>query len=145
MKTTTMKQPLKLAIWFLATALFAMPLTLVAQTADENIEDGSDSGIATDVAAEIVEHTVELPTSFKSAVTMGLEKATGTPFSMDSTIEAAGRAAGISEAATSAAAGFLSVTLNSSSIATDDEEGSPYQMKERARQAQEAAAAKQFY
>lgn len=146
MKETTMHQTLKLASWLLATALFAMPLASFAQTADE---DNSDTDVAEGVAGDVVEHAVGLPTSLQSAVTMGLEKATGAPFSIDSAIGAGAQAAGMSEAAAavlgSVVGGVSGVTFDSSSIATDLEEGSPYQMEQQARQAQEAAAANQFY
>jgi hypothetical protein len=143
MKKTTMNKTLKLASWLLATALFAMPFTLFAQAADD---DQSDTAIATDVAGKIVEQGTGLPTSLKSAVTMGLERVTGFP--VDSAIEAGALKAGMSEAAAAvlsgAVAGFIAASAPSS-IATDEEEGSPYQMEQQAIQAQEAQAANEFY
>ena len=143
MKETTMHQTLKLASWLLATALFSMPFTSFAQTTDAD-EDTSDTDVAVNVGGEVVEHAVGLPTSLRSAVTMGLEKATGAPFSIDSAIEVGAKAAGVADAAaavlSNAIGGVLSVTFDSSSIATDDEEGSPYQMQQQAQQAQDAQA-----
>lgn len=149
-----MTKTFKLGSWLIATALFAMPYTLFAQAPDGEQSDTcdaeqSDTCVATDVAQEVVEHAVGLPTSVQSAVTMGLEKATGRPFSVDSAIEAAAKAAGMSDAAAAAlsdaAGGFAAATFDSTSIATDEEEGSPYQMEQQAQQAQEAEAARQFY
>jgi hypothetical protein len=140
-----MKKTLKLTSWLFATLLFAMPVTSFAQAADD---DQSDSAIAADVAGEIVEQGTGLPTAPDSAVKMGLEKATGFPFSVDSAVGAGARAAGLSEAAaevlSSAVAGFIAASAPSS-IATDEEEGSPYQMEQQAMQAQEAQAASEFY
>jgi hypothetical protein len=138
-------QTLKLASWLLATALFAMPFTSFAQTADE---DNSDNAMGTELATDTVEKVVGLPTSPESAVTMGLEKATGLPLSDDSVIEAVARAAGMSAdgaAVLSGAANGIGLFFDSSSTATDLQEGNPWQVEQQVLQAQQAAAADRFY
>jgi hypothetical protein len=112
-----MNKTLKLASSLLAVALLAIPFTLFAQTEGEG---ESDSGIAVGAA----ESVVGLPASVNSAITMGLEKATGIPLSYGSVAEAIAKRAGAG-----AIAGPIGVasdlTFSSTPIATDEEEGSP--------------------
>jgi hypothetical protein len=145
-KEITMSTTLKLASWLFAGALFAVPSTLLAQTPDEDqSDDQSDACIAKDTAKEAFEDMAGLPTSIRSAYTMGLEKATGLPLSVNTAIKDCAMAAGLSEAAAGAVSLGVGTFFNPSSTATDEEEGNPYQMQQRAQQAQEAAAAYQFW
>jgi hypothetical protein len=136
----------KLVSWFFAVALVSGPSAVFAQTSDgDQAEDPSDACIAADTASGAFENMTGLPTSTKSAYEMAFETVTKVPATVSTLVENCAKKAGLSEAISEAFGLGVSTFLDSSSIATDEQEGSPYQMQERAQQAQEAAHAYQFW
>lgn len=129
-----MKTTLKIAARIFAVALLAMPMASFAQTENDDVPD-------LDVARAVVERTVGLPTSPDSAMTMGLEKATGIPIDEGSAVEAiAKELLGVP----GEVAGGAGIFFTPSTTASEWQD-SPYLWEQKAKQDQEAAQAYQFY